>query len=748
MRNFLFVLGLQLCCGVAWAQQNGILKGVVYGGGDNLGFASVSLLHTSFAANADTNGHFTIKDIPAGKYQLRVTYVGFENYQDEITIVAGQQTVAGIKLIPLNSKLREVVVTGALKEVTKLESVTPVEVYTTKYFQRNPVSNLHEALSNVPGIFPDIDNGVSNTSDIQINGLEGNYTMFLIDGVPALNGLAGMYALNAFPIGVVDKIEILKGASSSLYGSEAIAGVINIKTKNPLNAPRFTMNASLTSMLEADADFAVRYKLGKAESMLAVSGETFNQRWDINGDGFLDIPLINRINIYNKWSIPRPENRIADFYVRYLFEDRFGGETSVPSQWRGSTRQYGEAITTHQWQMGYQYQVPVKDNVLWISDYSEHRQHAYFGSHVYDGMQVSGFSQLTWSKKIDDISGFVFGIAYRVNYLEDNSPLSTDSLTGYARTIHIPGLFFEDELSFAKYHKLLLGARIESNSRTGFAFTPRINYKWNSKDMNNILRIGAGTGYRAPNVLNEGFAALNGSRTILVKGPLKPESAVTGTINYTRVQQFNGGFLNLDASVFYTYFLNFINANYDEDPSLIVYENHSGATAAGFSINADLTFNFPLKVGVGVTYTNVYQVEEDSKGNEVKEVPTHQPPVTANFYLSYNFPVPQLSIDWTGNFVSPMKLATVPNDYRPDKSPFYTIQNIQVTKKFHKGVEIYLGLKNIFNFIQKDPILRPFDPFNRFTTIDNPYNYHFDTTYGFTSTQGIKAFIGFRYTLQ
>jgi outer membrane receptor for ferrienterochelin and colicins len=95
-----------------------------------------------------------------------------------------------------------------------------------------------------------------------------------------------------------------------------------------------------------------------------------------------------------------------------------------------------------------------------------------------------------------------------------------------------------------------------------------------------------------------------------------------------------------------------------------------------------------------------------------------------------------------------MLLSTVPADNRPSKSPWFTIQNIQLTKKFNNGIEIYAGLKNIFNFIQKEPILRPFDPFNRQTAIDNPNNYTFDTTYGFTSTQGIKGFAGLRYTLQ
>lgn len=712
----------------------------------SLELASVVLLKTDYASQVDSNGYFKIS-APPGKYQLRVSYIGYENYQTEVIITGGENTSLNISMIPLTSKLKEVVVTGSMKEVRKSESVIPVDVYTMKYFDRNPVNNLFEALQNVNGLFADVDNGVANTSDVQINGLEGNYTMYLIDGVPALNGLAGVYALNGFPMSIIDKVEILKGASSTLYGSEAIAGVINIKTKNPSDIPKFSMNVSLTSMLEAHADFAVKYKVGKADAMLAVSGESFNMRWDINKDGFLDIPLINSINVFNKWSMPRADHKVANFYLRYLYEDRFGGDKTMPSAWRGSSRYYSEAITTNQWQAGLQWALPGKENFLFQADYSEHRQNAYYGFNQYQGIQVSGFTQLTWRKKVKQLTEFLVGAVYRLSYMEDNSPLSADSLTGYKRLVHLPGIFFDNEWYIARGHVLSVGARLDYSTRSKFVATPRLNYKWNSKDDKNIIRFGAGTGYRVPNLLNEGFGALNGSRSIVVEGELKPEYAVNVNLNYTRVQELKGGLLNIDVSGFYTWFSNYIEPDYEEDPSLIIYSNNKGATAAGFSVNADFTFNYPLKVGVGFTYTNVFELDENDEGEMEKEVPLHQPPFVANFFFSYNFPVPQLSIDWTGNFVAPMKLAVVPNDYRSSKSPFFSIQNIQLTKKFKKGVQLYLGLKNIFNFIQKDPILRPFDPYNRDIANNNPYGYHFDTTYGFTTTQGIKAFVGFRYVI-
>lgn len=734
-------------CMSLFAQSVGELKGNVSSLA-SLEKASVTLLKTSFITNTDVNGNFIIKDIPVGMYQLRISYVGYENFQQAIEIKAENAIVVNATLMPFNSHLKEIVVTGTLKEVKKSESVTPVEVYTEKFFQRNPSSNIYDALKNINGVFADVDHGVSNTTDVQLNGLEGNYTMILIDGVPAMNGLAGMYALSTLPMSMIDRIEILKGASSTIYGSEAIAGVINIKTKNPANASRFSCNASFNSMLVANADFTIAFKLKKASSLISVSGESNNYRWDLNRDNFIDVPLMNRINFFNKWSFDRKENRVADIYARYLFEDRIGGEMCTVKQLRSSSLCYSEAIRTHQWQVGTHYQLPFREKAMLQIDFSEHRQHANYGTNIFDGLQRNGFSQLSWSKKTDAVNELLLGVLYRINYYIDNTGLSVDSISGHGKFLHIVGAFMEDELSLPKNNQLLIGARFDYNNQSGPIFTPRVNYKWHSNDELNTIRIGAGTGYRAPNLLNEGFAALNGSRQIIIEEKLNAEVALNTNASYARIQKLTGGILNAGINGFYTYFFNFINPDYSE-PGYIIYKNNKlGAMAAGFSVNADLTFNYPLKVGIGFTYSHVFEREKNVNGEIEKEIPTHCPLFVANFFLSYTFPAPQLSIDWTGNVVSPMLLSTVPNDFRPSHSPWFTIQNIQLTKKFNNGIEIYAGVKNFFNFIQKEPILRPFDPYNKNTSVDNPFNYRFDTTYGFTSTEGIKGFIGLRYALR
>ncbi|MCS6934788.1 MAG: TonB-dependent receptor [Chitinophagales bacterium] len=728
------------------AQNNTVLTGLVTGEGETpLESAAVMILKLNKGINTDSTGRFVFTSLAPGRYTLRISHLGYENYTTDIVLREGETKNLTVQMTSLDSRLHEVVVTGTLREVRKTESVTNVDVYTSHHFERNPYSNLHESLNMVPGLFADIDNGVSNTSDVQINGLEGNYTMYLIDGVPAFSALAGYYALNAIPMEMIDKIEVLRGPASSLYGADAIAGVINIKTKNPQSSPRFTLNTMLTSLLEHNLDITARLRAGGASGIVSASGCFFNRKWDIDDDNFIDMPMLNRGNLFIKFSLPNKNMQATNVYARYLVENRYGGQMQFRYARRGSREVYGEVIQTHQWQTGIQTSLPLRSPTRLLLDYSGHYQHAYFGPNEYEGTQQTLFTQLTQYNQFDANNQLMYGVAYRLYHYTDNSPLTKSAPNSLPAVSHILGAFFEDEIRLHPQHLLLAGARIDYGNVSKVVLSPRINYKFNTKNEQNIVRAGVATGYRVPNLLNEGYGAINGSREIEITEALKPETTLSGQVTYTRIQKMKGAVLTLDANVFYTRFFNFIEPDYSEDPGLIVYANNTlGAVSTGCNIYTEMNFNFPLKLGAGISYNHVRENELADNGEKEREEVLHVPPFMLNYYLSYKFPAPQLSIDLTGNLVSPMLLSVVPNDYRDERSPWYTIQNIQLTKKFRGGWEWYMGLKNFFNFVQEEPILRPNDPFNRFTDVDNPYGYRFDTTYGFTSTQGIKAFMGIR----
>ena len=113
--------------------------------------------------------------------------------------------------------------------------VVPILPKIAAFFRKNPTPSIFDALQNINGVRPQLNCNICNTGDIHINGLEGPYTMVLIDGMPIVSSLGTVYGLSGIPNSLVERVEIVKGPASSLYGSEAVGGLINIITKNPIN---------------------------------------------------------------------------------------------------------------------------------------------------------------------------------------------------------------------------------------------------------------------------------------------------------------------------------------------------------------------------------------------------------------------------------------------------------------------------------------------------------------------------------
>ena len=173
-------------------------------------FASVYFSKLKIGGTSDTLGKVILSNIPIGKHLLNVTVVGFEKYS-EVIEVSKNNTIFSIELKPSLSVLDEVVVTGNLKEMRKSESIIAVELYSPKFFERNPTPSLFEAMSSVNGVRPQLQCSVCNTGDIHINGMEGPYTMVLIDNMPIVSGLSTVYGLSGIPNSIVERIEIVKG---------------------------------------------------------------------------------------------------------------------------------------------------------------------------------------------------------------------------------------------------------------------------------------------------------------------------------------------------------------------------------------------------------------------------------------------------------------------------------------------------------------------------------------------------------
>ncbi|MCC6684915.1 MAG: carboxypeptidase-like regulatory domain-containing protein [Bacteroidia bacterium] len=170
-------------------------------------YALIALEHTSHSGLSDSTGHFSLIQVPEGNYVLVVKATGFQTFRKTILVQQLPFTIA-IELTPLSTHLNEVVVTGTMKEVSRANSPVSIEVISPKLFQKTPTSNIFEGLSMINGIRPQLQCNVCNTGDIHINGMEGPYTMVLIDGMPIVSALSTVYGMMGIPNSIIERIEV------------------------------------------------------------------------------------------------------------------------------------------------------------------------------------------------------------------------------------------------------------------------------------------------------------------------------------------------------------------------------------------------------------------------------------------------------------------------------------------------------------------------------------------------------------
>ncbi|WP_055447203.1 TonB-dependent receptor [Lacinutrix mariniflava] len=743
-----FIFCLSLFCE---AQNTVTISGVITSEGETLPYANVYLQGTTLGTTSKEDGSFEIKNVPSGAYKIIASFTGFNSRKKSIT-VSSVNSIVNFDLLE-NQALNEVVITGTLKAVSRLESPVPVEVYTPAFLKKNPTPNIFEALQNVNGVRPQLNCNVCNTGDIHINGLEGPYTLVLIDGMPIVSGLSTVYGLSGIPNSLIEQIEIVKGPASSLYGSEAVGGLINIITKLPEHAPIVFADSYVSGWGEVNADIGFKTKVGeKATLLFGTNYFKYDNPIDNNNDNFTDLTLQDRISVFQKWSFNRESKKKFSLAGRFFYEDRWGGELQWNKGFRGGDEVYGESIYTTRYELLGEYQLPIEENMTFQFSYSDHDQNSVYGNVPYLAQQRIGFGQLTWDKPLKN-HDLLFGVAGRYNYYNDNT-----TATVKADNIIIPSVFVQDEITLTKKQKVLLGLRYDYDKRHGSIVTPRVAYRY-KPTADDIFRVNAGTGFRVVNLFTEEHAALTGSRDVIVEEELKPEQSFNVNVNYLKkIYTKNAMQFTIDASAWYTYFSNAIIPDYDTNPNQIIYDNLDGfSVSKGFSLNVDAIFGSGISGGLGITVQDVNQTENHVK---TRQILTER--FTGTWSFSYkNYPT-NLTFDYTGNVYGPMRLPTLGDlDPRQEYSPTWSIQNIQATYDGFNNFEIYGGVKNILNWTPNkgNPfiIARADDPFdeevqfdnqgNAQVTANNPYALTFDPSYVYGPNQGRRIFLGLRYTL-
>ncbi len=740
MKYFLAILFLLLAIQLV-AQQP--IKGKILSDGKPVIAATVTIQPKKQSIITDSSGAFEFQ-ATTGKYLLRISALGFQSVTKEV-VVKNEPIEILIDITEDENELTEVVVTGTMKEVSKASSPVPVEVYTPKFFQKSAPANLFEAVSQVNGVKPQLNCNICNTGDIHINGMEGPYTQVLIDGMPIVSGLATVYGLMGIPLSMIERVEIIKGPAASLYGSEAMGGTINVITKNATKAPKIIADINYSSWNEMNLDVGMKLKLKKANGLIGLNYFAYNDPGDNNKDGFADVTLQNRVSLFNKWNFERKNKKIFQAGARLYYEDRWGGQMNWNTGFRGGDSVYGESIYTKRAELFGTYELPTKEQFTLNWSANMHDQNSYYGTTAYMAQQHIAFLQLHWTKQINHKHHLLAGVAQRFTYYDDNT-----TATAKPEKIYLPGLFVQNEWNISSNNTLLTGIRLDHNAVHGLVFSPRLALKLQAAT-NHTFRLSTGTGFRVVNIFTEDHAALTGARDVVIAEDLKPERSFNSILNWQWNLRSSKGSGFVEANIFYSYYFNKIIPDYDTDPNKIIYQNLSGhGIGKGISVNADWTQSHNNKFNFGISYMDVYQKRDNGSGKLVKQQQVQAPKWSGTFSFSKTFPKPYIVVDVTGNWYGPMRLPILPNDYRPEYSPWFCLANLQLTKKTIKGWEFYGGIKNLLNFLPSNPIMRPEDPFDKYANdpVTNPNGYTFDPSYNFAPLQGRKVYLGFRYLIK
>lgn len=703
--------------------QRGMVTGQVTSAGAAVAFAQVEVRGTAIGVVADSAGRFLLR-LAAGEYTLLASGLGYGTASVPVRVPAGGAVRADVELRAEAVSMSPIVVTGGLRETHVSESAVKVDVVSGRYLQRKATSNLMEAIEHVNGLTRQVECGVCYTDNIRINGMEGPYTAVLIDGMPIMSALASVYGLSGINPSLIERLEVVKGPASTLYGPEAMGGVVNVITKDPRFAPRFAADAHATSWGRWTVDAAAAPSAGAVSALVSGTVVGADRFLDGNGDGFTDVPLERRGSLFARaaWA---PERRpVLTVTAKAYGEERFGGVRGWTESDRGSGSVYGEWIRTRRSEL----LASVAPTAALRADlsYTRHAQDSFYGDQSFVARQDVGYGVVSWSGALSQRHGLLLGGSVRAERYDDDTPA-----TARPERRTVPGVFAQHEYAPAPPLTLLWGARAEHHDAHGVVLAPRGALKWQAGD-HTTVRVNGGTGFRVVRVFTEDHAALTGAREVVIAEALRPERSWSVALNLNRVFPLRNGEAMVDLDAFHTRFDNRIVPDYDTDPDLIIYRNLRGwAVSRGIAAAFNhVVFDPSLSYDLGLTLQDVELVRDGEPSDQL-----FSPSYTAVASASWA-PRPWLSVDYTARLTGPMRLPRYDAPFtRPTRSRPYAVHNVQAAVAAGGGAEIYAAARNLFDFTQGSPLV----------DAANPFGDAFDTAYVWAPIRGRELVLGVRW---
>ena len=695
---------------------------------EHLPFIHVQVKGTTIVTTTDVTGHYLFTNLPEGTFEVVASATGYKTVSCTLTFEKGKTLEHKFELEEENIALGGVVVSANRNETARKLAPTLVNVLSMQTFEQTNSSCLSQGLNYQPGVRVETKCQSCGSQQIRINGLDGPYTQLLIDSRPVFSALSGVYGLEQIPANMIDRVEVMRGGGSALFGSSAIAGTVNIITKEPLRNSAsvshtttgiggfdcFDNNTTMNASLVTDD-----HKMG-----LALFGQSrTRQGYDDNGDGYTEMPELKNTVLGLRSYIRTSNYSKFSFEYHHVNDRHRGGDSlNLPPHQAHIAEVAEHSINTGG--VKFDYFSPNTKHRLGVYASAQHiDRENYNGS----GMNLNAYGatkDLTWvtgaqySYHFDhclflpaDLTG---GVEYNQEKLEDEQK-------GYGRhtrqTVKIASAFVQNEWKNDRWSFLLGGRLDDHNLLEHPVFSPRVNLRFNPTDKVN-LRASYSYGFRAPQLSNADLhiEIIDGMASVIrLADNLKQENSQSVSLSADLYHSWGDWQGNLLVEGFYTDIDDvFTLTRVGEENGKMIWErgNEKGARVYGTTLEGKLAWRDALQLQLGFTYQQAKYKEArqwvDDVNVPVEDRIFRTPDTYGYFTMTYR-PIKPLGISLSGTYTGKMLVAHhagwIDRNETVETDP-YLDMGVKTTYDFklykHIDLQLHLGVQNLFNAYQKD----------------------------------------------
>ena len=708
--------------------------------GEHLPYVVIHIKGTTIGTTTDKTGHFFLKNLPEGSFVIEAKYMGYTTQSQSITIKQDTSKELNFTLSPSDFSLDEVVVSANRNETKRRLAPNLVSVIGGKLFDITQSTCLAQGLNFQPGVRTEDDCQNCGFTQVRINGLDGHYSQILVDSRPVFSSLNGVYGLEQIPANMIDRVEVVRGGGSALFGASAIGGTINIITKEPT---RNSASFGHTFMSQGGANSFDNVTTGNVSlvtddnkaGVYAYGQTRTRQGYDHDGDGYTELPeLDNQTFGLNSYLRLSPYSKLSLQY-HGIHEFRRGGNKLDQIAHVANVAEQVE----HNIQGGgltYDFYSPDEKNRLsaYFSFQTTARK-SYYGG-IGEGTEedieaaekaygtTHNFTYVTGTQYVHSFDKLIFMPSDLTLGAEYNHDGLKDVILGYDRhfkqDVNIGSFFFQNEWK-NKQWSFLLGGRLDKhNLMDHVIFSPRANLRFNPTENVNLRLTYAG-GFRAPQAFDEDLhvGVVGGERLVTVLADnLKEERSNSFSLSADLYHKFGSVQTNLLIEGFYTDLNNVFalrQLNHPDAQGNTVQERYNayGAKVFGLNLEAKAMFTRWFTLQAGLTLQQSHYDEAIAWNDEVPELKYKKmmrTPNTYGYFTASFTPVKRFTASVTGNYTGSMLVGHSAGSGVEEPVAVHTPKFMEVNMKLAYDFPIYKYLtlqvngdiQNITNAYQKD----------------------------------------------